>query len=117
MKTLSREQIEKRKAQAVRFAETVLHDSDLADEIAGESLEEYAEHKRIQIIQNPVRRFRMATSKRGLEDRIAELEDQNAELEDENEDLNDRLDQVADLVEVEEEEEEETVQNRPNRRR
>jgi cell shape-determining protein MreC len=107
MKTLTREQVEKRKAQAVRFTETVLHDSDRADEIAEESVEDYAERKRIQI-QNP-RRMSYMASKRELEERVQELEE-------ENDDLNDRLDQVADLVGVEEEEEE-VEEPVPNRRR
>jgi hypothetical protein len=39
MKTLSRKQLESRKAQAVRFTRDVLGDDDRADEIEGESLE------------------------------------------------------------------------------
>ena len=96
MKTLTRDQLEKRKEQAVRFVRDVVGDSDRADEIAGESLEDYAERRRIKI-QNPRRKCSMA-SKRELQDRIKELEE-------ENEDLNDRLDQITDLAGAEEEEE------------
>jgi cell shape-determining protein MreC len=96
MKTLTREQLQKRKDKAVRFVADVLHDSDRADEIAAESLESYAERKRVKL-QNPVRRFAVA-SKRQLEERIEELEE-------ENEDLQDRLDQITDLAAPEEEDE------------
>jgi hypothetical protein len=39
-KTLTSEQLQARKKQAVRFAENVLGDSDRAEEIAEESLED-----------------------------------------------------------------------------
>ena len=67
-----------------------------ADEIAEESLEDYAERRRIKI-ENPHRRCHMA-SKRELEQRVQELEGIN-------EDLEDRLDQITDLAAAEEEEE------------
>lgn len=41
MKSLSRDQLQTRKDQAVRFTQNVLGDSDRADEIADESLEDY----------------------------------------------------------------------------
>jgi ABC-type phosphate transport system auxiliary subunit len=109
MKTLSRDEVQRRKDQAVKFTRDVRDDPERAAEIEDESLEDYAERKKIQIqIQNP-RRIRYMASKRELEERIQELED-------ENDDLNDRLDQVADLAGVEEEEEEEEQESRPNRR-
>ena len=52
MKTLTRKQLESRKAQAVRFARDVLGDEDRAEEIEDESLEDYANRRHIQI-QNP----------------------------------------------------------------
>ena len=108
MKTLTREQVEKRKEKAVAFTRDVREDPERAAEIEDESPEEYAERRHIQI-QNPVRRFRMA-SKRELEERVEELEG-------ENDDLNDRLDQITDLAGVEEEEEEGEEAPIPNRRR
>lgn len=111
MKTLTRAQVEQRKEKAVRFTRDVLQDSDRADEIAEESVEDYAERKRIKI-QNPGRMCYMA-SKRELEERVEELEQ-------ENEDLNQRLDDITDLAAPEEgepEEEQEEEAPRPNRRR
>jgi hypothetical protein len=48
MKSLTREQLQARKEQAVRFTRDVLGDSERAEEIADESLEDYAERRRIQ---------------------------------------------------------------------
>ena len=52
MKTLTRKQLESRKAQAVRFARDVREDDDRADALEDESLEEYAERRHIRIV-NP----------------------------------------------------------------
>ena len=108
MKTLTREQVEKRKEKAVAFTRDVREDPERAAEIEDESPEEYAERRHIQI-QNPVRRFRMASKR--------ELEQQVEELEEEVEALNDRLDEITDLAAPEEEEEEEKEETVPNRRR
>jgi hypothetical protein len=72
MKTLTREQLAKRKSQAVRFTEDVLGDPERADEIRGESLEEYAERKRIELT-NPMSRGGNAMGK-SLRQRVEELE-------------------------------------------
>jgi cell shape-determining protein MreC len=95
MKTLTREQLQQRKDKAVRFVRDVLQDPERADEIADESLEDYAERRRITI-QNRRRRCLMA-SKRELQERVKELEEIN-------EDLEDRLDQITDLAAPEEDE-------------
>jgi hypothetical protein len=65
MKTLTRQQVESRKAQAVRFTRDVLGDGDRADAIEGESLEDYAERKRVkgQRAYNDDRRNRLAQRK------------------------------------------------------
>ena len=52
MKSLTREQVEGRKEKAVRFVRDVLDDPDRADEIEDESVEDYAERRKFQII-NP----------------------------------------------------------------
>jgi len=49
MKTLSRKEVERRKAQAARFTRDVRDDPDRAEEIEDEPLEAYAERRRIQI--------------------------------------------------------------------
>jgi hypothetical protein len=103
MKQLSRDQLQTRKEKAVRFVRDVLGDPDRAEEIADESLEDYAERRKIQIT-NPSRRRNviMATTKSK-----AELESEIADLKEENEELQDQLDTIADIVAPEEEDEDE----------
>ena len=92
---LSREQLEARKKKAVEFVRRVLEDDDRADEIENETLEAYAERRRIQIT-NPRRRA-MKTRQ--------QLLDEIAELKETVEDLEDDRDQILDIVAPEEEEE------------
>jgi hypothetical protein len=99
MKTLTRKQLESRKAQAVRFAREVREDDDLADQIEDESLEEYAEKRHIKL-SNPIGGRKMAVQTR------RELIERIKELEEENEGLQERLGEIADLAAEEEEEEE-----------
>lgn len=104
MKTLTQRQLESRKAQAVRFTRDVLGDDDRADEIQNESLEDYAERRRIRL-KNPTQQGKRyqrmpVKTRRELLDRIDELET-------ENEDLQSKLDDIADLVAPEEEDENE----------
>jgi predicted RNase H-like nuclease (RuvC/YqgF family) len=106
MKRLTRDQLQSRKDKAVRFVRDVLDDPDRAEEIAEESLEEYAARRKIQIT-NPHRRATMA--KKTIEDYRAEnadLKDQIGELEEENENLQEQLDTIGDIVAGEEEAEE-----------
>lgn len=88
-KTLTRKQLEGRKEKAERFVRNVLGDPERADEIADESLEDYAERRKIQVI-NPKVVTEMPT-KEELMQRVRELEEENDELQD-------QLDQVADIV-------------------
>jgi hypothetical protein len=88
-KTLTRKQLEGRKEKAVRFVRDVLEDPERADEIEDESLEHYAQRRKISMV-NPRRKPIMAT-KEGLKDRIRELEE-------ENDDLQDQLDKIADIA-------------------
>jgi len=98
MKGLTRDQLQKRKERAVRFARDVREDDELADEIENESLEEYAQQRRIRLL-NPRRKVKPVAvpTRRELLERIEELEG-------ENEDLQSRLDEIADVVAPEEEE-------------
>ncbi|HLY60003.1 MAG TPA: hypothetical protein VKV95_04485 [Terriglobia bacterium] len=98
MKTLSRVQIERRKAQAVRFAREVREDDDLADAIDDETLEEYAEKRHIHLV-NPKGGRKMAIPTR------RELTERVQELEEENENLQERLSEISELAGQEEEEE------------
>jgi acyl carrier protein phosphodiesterase len=98
---LTRDQVESRKEKAVRFVRDVLDDPDRADEIESEPLEDYAERRRIQILNPRVNMARRTPTKEELQDRIRDLEE-------ENETLQDQLDSVADIVApVEEDEDEE----------
>jgi hypothetical protein len=45
VKSLARQQLERRKVQAVRFARDVREDDELADAIEDESLDQYAERR------------------------------------------------------------------------
>ncbi len=101
MKALTREQGAARKEQAVRFVRDVQGDPDRADEIAEESLKNYAERRDFQIT-NPGKegRTRIARTK-------ADLEQEIADLREENEELQDQFDAIADIAGGEPEEDEE----------
>src|SRR5271169_2839814 len=91
MKSLTRQQLERRKAQAVRFTRDVREDDDRADEIEDESLEDYAQDRHIKLA-NPKGGSKMPVlTRRELQDRITELEA-------ENEDLQSRLDEISDII-------------------
>src|SRR3990172_11516561 len=98
MKSLTRKQLETRKAQAVRFTRDVLSDDDRADEIEDESLEDYAERRHIQIVNPKGARKMPVQTRRELIERIKELEE-------ENENLQDRLQEISDLASEEDGEE------------
>jgi hypothetical protein len=85
VKKLTRDQLQSRKEKAADFAANVLEDPDLADEIEAETLEEYAAHKRIEII-NPMRRKHTMARTR------------NPKVKDELEEAEDTLQEVANLV-------------------
>jgi hypothetical protein len=94
VKALTRYQLQPRKEKAVRFTRDVLGDPDRAEEIADESLEDYAERRKIQITNPSNRRNAiMATTKSK-----AELEAEIDDLKDENAELQDQLDTIADIV-------------------
>jgi peptidoglycan hydrolase CwlO-like protein len=111
-RALTRAQLQSRKDKAVRFLENVIGDPDRASEVEDESLEDYAERRKIQIL-NPHRRCTMAARKT-IEDYKAELADAKeeiSELEETVEELQSQIDSVADIVAPEEEEEEEDGEN------
>ena len=94
MKTLTRDQLQSRKEKAVRFTRDVLADPDRADEIADERLEDYAQRRKIELI-NPHRRTTVIMAETRTR---AELEAEVADLREENQELRDQLDAVADIV-------------------
>lgn len=91
MKSLTRQQLERRKAQAVRFTRDVREDEDRADEIDDESLEEYAEQRHIKLLNPKGAKTMAIPTRRELLDRIEELEGQNEELQS-------QLDEIADII-------------------
>ena len=100
MKQLTRDQLQSRKEKAVRFTCDVLGDPDRADEIADESLEDYAQRRKIQITNPTKGRDAIMATNKDLEDRVDELEQENAELQD-------QLDTIADIVAPADEDEDE----------
>jgi predicted RNase H-like nuclease (RuvC/YqgF family) len=106
--TLTRKQIEGRKAQAVRFTRDVVGDDARGAEIEQESLESYAQRRGFEIA-NP-RRFFMAKRRKSvaeLEAEVADLQEEVDELSEENEDLQTTLDDIGSLASGEEPEGEE----------
>jgi hypothetical protein len=112
-KSLTREQIQSRKDKGVHFVRDVVEDPDRADEIAEESLEDYAERRKIQIVANPrggsmarvrlINPPRVSNSRRKMmqanpQSGRAELLARIRELQEENDELQDKLDKVADLA-------------------
>lgn len=96
------EQVETAQQRAVRFAQNVLADDDKAAELASLTPEEYADRKRIQII-NPERNrptMPKAPTRADLEQRIEELEEENAQMAE-------RLDQISELSSGSDDEEDE----------
>ena len=104
MKTLTRKQLESRKAQAVRFTRDVLEDDDRADEIEDEPLEDYAERRHIKLVNRKGAR-KMARTNNQQQPSRRELLDEIDDLRVENEDLHSRLDEIGDIVGGDEEDE------------
>lgn len=124
-KPRTRRQVKTAQERAIRAAEDLLEDFDLADELASLTPEEYAERRHFEIVENrrrpppQLRRIQVREvrqkggdtnmpSKAQLEQKISDLEQENSDLEEENSELQDTLDQIFDLAApVSEEEEEE----------
>jgi hypothetical protein len=100
MRTLTRKQLESRKAQAVRFTRDVLGDEDRANEIEDESLEDYAQRKAIRLTNPKGVRKMAAPTRRELLEHIDQLEQ-------ENETLQSQIDEIGDIIAPPEEEEDE----------
>jgi hypothetical protein len=94
VKVLTRDQLQARKEQAVRFTRDVLQDPDRADEIADENLDDYAERRKTRNTNPSIGRTGIMAKAKTK----AELEAEIAELQEENQELQDQLDAVADIV-------------------
>lgn len=69
-KTLSRDQVEKRQAKAVRFLRDVADDPELAGEIEDLSVNEYADRKGFELTENPSRKRRDNMKKEDIQEAV-----------------------------------------------
>ena len=83
MKFMTAGEAETKRQKAVEFLRRIGND-DLAGEFASMSPAEYAEHKGVQLMQNPDRKRKMATNNKSKADLEQDLE----------EDANDYIDQL-----------------------
>lgn len=106
-KVMTRQQAQTSKDRGERFVRTVLDDDERADDLADESLEDWADRKGVRIA-NPRRvsphilersvTVAKGQSKADLQDRIKELEDENADLNQQLDDVTDKVEDLLDLV-------------------
>ena len=100
MKFMTEAQAEAKRQKAVEFLERI-GDDEGAQEFADMTARDYAEHKGVELLENP--RRRKATMSRGKSK--AELEAELDEAADYIEQLEDQLDQIAGIATGEGEEE------------
>lgn len=98
----TRDQVQATKEKAVRFVRDVLGDNEHADEIEDRSIEDYAERKRIKIV-NPQRRKEKLMAQKRTGTALSNLKKRVQELEEENEALQNQLDTIREVVNEEEE--------------
>jgi ABC-type phosphate transport system auxiliary subunit len=106
VKTYTADQVERKQAKAVQFLRDVVGDDDKADEFEDMDLDEYAEHKGIEIVNSEKRSPKtMAGNGNGRtkQDLLDEIDD----LQQENQSLQDQLDAISDIVNPPEEDEDE----------
>ena len=78
---LTRDQAQSRKDKAVRFAENVLDEPDLADDIESEDLDSWVERKGIKLIDNPRERsLDMANGNGGTKADLQDCVDEAASI-------------------------------------
>ena len=87
------DQVQAKKEKAERFVRDVIGDDDRADEIADETVEDYAGRKRL-VINSGRTRTTMANGNPSKQD----LLDQVADLQDENDALQAQLDAIQDVL-------------------
>ena len=98
-KILTRDQAQAKKDQAVRFADNVLDDPDLADTIEAEGLDDWVQRKKITLIENnPKRSLQMAGNGNGDPRTKTQLLDTIDDLQQQVDELNDTLDSIMDLA-------------------
>jgi hypothetical protein len=101
------EQVEAMQRKAVLFADNVLDDPDLADELEELSPEEYAERKRITV-ENPHKRTQVVIFNNPLKKGKQTMAlPTRAELQERIDELEEKLEAIAGLASDEEEEDDE----------
>jgi hypothetical protein len=96
-KQLTEEEAQARKDKAVRFVRDALDDPDHADDLEDEGLYDWAERKRIQIVNEG--EPKMANGNGSNDPRTkGELLDEIDSLQQQVDDLNDTLDSIMDLA-------------------
>jgi hypothetical protein len=94
-KRLTADQVQAKKDRAVQFLRDVVGDDDKADEFEDMDLNEYAERKRVQIVNKGERSRKMANGNgRTKQDLLDEID----ELQQENEALQEQLNAISDIV-------------------
>lgn len=93
-KSLTYAQVASRKDQAERFVRDVLSDDDRADEISDESVQDYADRRHFDIIDNPRRLNRHMANGQTKQDLLNEI----ADLQDENDFLQSQIDAIGDVL-------------------
>jgi hypothetical protein len=107
VKSKTFDQIEAMRQKAVRFLRDVVGDSDKAEEFDLMSPSDYAEHKRIRMIENPASKIHRRSTTTMARKTYAELQEEVKDLKEENSDLSDRLDTILDIVSPQDDDEDE----------
>ena|SRR5215472_2844327 len=97
-KALTFDQVAERKRKAEQFVRDVKGNEERADEIADESVQDYAAWRHFDIVDNPERRVSRSMAnggqtRQGLLDQIADLQDENDYLQSQLDAISDVLDQ------------------------
>ena len=116
-KVVTREQAAAKQAKAVQFLRDVVRDPDKADEFAGMSVQEYAQHKGLTLenphksrVKRTIKLMPDGPTKRELEealDEVADLLDEALDAELTREEVIAKVKEAAALASGEEEEEQE----------
>jgi hypothetical protein len=97
VKEYTAEQVQAKKGKAVQFLRDVMGDDDKADEFDDMDLDEYVEHKKIQIVNRGVKTMANGNSDpRTKQELLDEIDDLQTQLDAINDILNPRDDDYGD---------------------
>lgn len=112
MKAKTINQIESMRQKAVRFLRDVVGDPDKAEEFEAMSPSDYAEHKKIRMIENPASQSnRRSTTTTMARKTYADLQAEVKDLKEENADLSDRMDTILDIVSPQEDDDDDETED------